>query len=118
MSKNGFEEMGDHFGKLATVDIKKVSQDSLEAAAEFYIKKLIPNIPISARKGKHAKDQVKIEIRENEVSVIFADEAFYWRFLEKGTAKMKATHFASRTWEQNKNKIEDIMTNKLLKELE
>lgn len=118
MSDNGFEDMGNHLGKLAAVDIKKVSQNSLEEAANFYASELIPRIPVSVRRGKHAKDMLKVEVKDDRVVVLFEDDAFYWRFVEKGTSKMKATHFASGTWEQNKTKIQDIMASKLLKELE
>lgn len=116
-NNNGFEDMSKHFGKLAKVDPEKISKESLEAAAEFYIEKLIPNIPVSLFKKKHAKDQVKVEVVDDGINVVFEDTAFYWRFLENGTTNMKAVHFKAGTWDQNKEKIQDIMTNKLIEEL-
>lgn len=114
---NGFEDMANHFGKLAKADPEKISKESLKEAAETYVKELIPNIPVSLMKKKHAKDQVKVEVSDDEIKVVFEETVFYWRFLNNGTTNLKALHFKERTWEQNKEKIQDIMTNKLIEEL-
>lgn len=118
MNNNGFADAADQLGKLASVDIKKISQESLKEAAEFYVSKLIPNIPKSLMKKKHMKDQVKVEIRDEEIAVVFEETAYYWRFVEKGTVNTKAQHFAGRTWSQHRKQIEEIMQNKFIKELE
>lgn len=114
---NGFNDMANHFGKLSKVDVEKVSKESIQEAAEYYVDKMIPNIPMSLMNKKHARDQLLVEIQDDQVIVKFEDTAFYWRFLENGTKNLKAQHFASGTWEQNKEKIEDIMTKKLIEEL-
>ncbi|EDP67308.1 hypothetical protein CAT7_07448 [Carnobacterium sp. AT7] len=116
-NNNGFADMSKHFGKLVKVDVEKISLDSLQEAAEYYVEKMIPNIPVSLMKKKHAKDHIKVEIQDEQVAVIFEDTAFYWRFIENGTVNLKAQHFASGTWEQNQEKIQDIMTKKLIEEL-
>lgn len=118
MSDNGFEDMSNHFGKLSRVDPKKISEKSLQEAADFYVSKLIPLIPVSKRKGKHAKDMISVVTDDEGFKVIFEDDAFYWRFLDKGTTKIKALNFKDKTWQQNKGRIESIMTEKLLRELE
>lgn len=118
MSDNGFEDMASHFGKLSQVDPKKISEESLQEAAEFYMSKLIPLIPVSKRNGKHAKNMASVVADDEGFKVVFEDDAFYWRFLDKGTTKIKALNFKEKTWQQNKGKIETIMTKKLLKELE
>lgn len=117
-NNNGFADMSKHFGKLAKVDPEKISKESLEEAANFYMEKLIPNIPVSLFDKKHARDQVKVEVVDDGIEVVFEGTAFYWRFIENGTVNIKATHFKQGTWEQNKEKIQDIMTRKLLEELE
>lgn len=116
-NNNGFSDMAKHFGELSKVDVEKISRESIKEAAEYYVEKMIPKIPKSLINKKHARDQLIVEVQDNQIVVRFEDTAFYWRFLENGTNKLKAQHFASGTWEQNKGKIEDIMTKKLIKEL-
>lgn len=116
MPDNGFADMANHLGTIAEVT-QKVTIESLEKAAEFYTEKLIPSIPKSLLKKKHAADHVKVELKDEEVVVSFEDTAYYWRFPENGTTNQKAQHFASGTFEQNKSQIEKIMTEKLLDEM-
>lgn len=113
-NRNGFQEQADYLGNLARVDPKKISMDSLKEAAEFYLKQLLPNIPKSLLKKKHMRDQIKVVVEDDAVKVQFEGTAFYWRFAENGTVNQKAQHFASGTYEQNKQKIEEIMTKKIL----
>lgn len=113
MSDNGFLDMSDHFGNLAKVT-DTVTLESLEKAANFYVSKLLPKIPVSLKKKKHMKDQIKVEIVEEEIIVKFDDTKFYWRFAENGTVNQKAQHFASGTFEQYKDQIESIMTKKVM----
>ena len=113
-NKNGFSEISDYLGNLSKVDPKKLSLESLEEAANFYLRQLLPNIPKSLLKKKHMRDQIKVVVEDNAVKVQFEGTAFYWRFAENGTTKQRAQHFASGTYEQNKEKIEEIMTKKIL----
>ena len=112
---NGFADMADYLGNLSKVDPKKISIESLEEAANFYMKQLLPKIPKSLLKKKHMKDHVKVVVEDYRVKVQFEDTAFYWRFAENGTTKQRAQHFASGTYEQNKQQIEEIMTKKIIK---
>ncbi|QUM61491.1 HK97 gp10 family phage protein [Enterococcus faecium] len=113
-NKNGFSEISDYLGNLSKVDPKKLSLESLEEAAKFYLEQLLPNIPKYLLKKKHMSEQIKVVVEEDRVKVQFEETAFYWRFTENGTTKQKAQHFASGTYEQNKEKIEEIMTKKIL----
>lgn len=113
-NKNGFAEMADFLGNLSKVDPKKLSLDALEEAANFYLDKLLPRIPKSLLKKKHMREQIKVVVEDERVKVQFEDSSFYWRFAENGTSKQRAQHFASGTYEQNKEKIEEIMTRKIL----
>lgn len=114
---NGFEDMSDYFGKLIDLE-EKVAMESLEEAANFYLEKLIPNIPKSLLKREHARDHVHVNVEKDKVQVEFDDKQFYWRFVENGAVGQRAQHFASGTFEQYKNEIEKIMTGKILKEME
>lgn len=114
-NENGFADMATKLGTLAKVT-EKVTMESLEDAAIFYMDKLIPYIPVSLLKKKHAKDHVKVEVKNDEVVVIFEDTAYYWRFPENGSANQKAQHFASGTFEQHKQKIEELMVKRILNE--
>jgi phage protein, HK97 gp10 family len=116
-NKNGFQEMAVYTSNLAKVDAEKISKESLIEAANFFVEKLLPNIPKSLMNKKHMKDHVKIEIDDDKVTVYFESTSFYWRFLENGTNKIEAKHFVEGTWQQQKTNIEDIMTQKLLKRL-
>lgn len=110
--------MAAYTSRLTRVNPEKITQDSLHEAAEYFVAKLLPVIPRSLRKGKHMRDYIKIEVSDEEITVYFENTAFYWRFIENGTVKITATHFVEGTWQQQKEKIEDIMTQKLMNELE
>lgn len=113
-NKNGFSEISDYLGNLSKVDPKKLSLESLEEAAKFYLEQLLPNIPKSLLKKKHMSEQIKVVVDDDRVKVQFEETAFYWRFVENGATNQRAQHFASGTYEQNKEKIEEIMTKKIL----
>lgn len=113
-NKNGFAEMSDILGELSRVDPVEVSLESLEEAANFYVDKMLPRIPKSLMKRKHMRDQIKVVVEKDRVRVAFEDTAYYWRFAENGTTNQRAQNFASGTYEQNKNKIEEIMTQKIM----
>ena len=113
-NNNGFKDMADYLGRLSKVDPTKLSMESLEVAANFYLKMLIPNIPKSLLKKKHMADQVKVEIEDEQVKVVFDETTFYWRFAENGTVNQRAQNFASGTYQKNKNEIEQILTQKII----
>lgn len=110
--------MLDYTTRLAQVDPVKVSMQSLNEAASFFVEKLLPVIPKSLMNKKHMRDHIKIEKSDESVTVSFEGTVFYWRFIENGTKDIKAEHFVEGTWQQNKETIMDIMTEKLLKEIE
>ena len=117
-NNNGFEDMADFLGQVSKVDPLKVSMESLEEAANFFVDKLIPNIPRSLRKKKHMADQVRVVVEKEKVRVVFEEDAYYWRFVENGRRDRKAQHFVRGTYEQNREQIEKIMTKKILESLE
>lgn len=113
--KQGFEDMADYFGTLSKVDVKKITTQSLEDAANFFMEQLIPVIPESLIKKEHARNKVHVEIDDKGVAVTFENTAYYWRFVENGTPTQKAQLFASKTYQGNKAKIEELMANKIIK---
>lgn len=117
-NNNGFQEMLDYTTTLTRVDPVKVTKESLLEAAEFFVEKLLPNIPESLRKKKHMKDHIKIEVKEDVVTVYFQNTAYYWRFIENGTKNIKAEHFVEGTWEKFGKEIETIMSKSLLEKME
>lgn len=110
--------MLDYTSRLAQVNPEKITLESLSEAAHYFVEKLLPNIPRSLMKKKHMRDHIKVDIEDDKVTVAFEDTSFYWRFVENGTVNMKAQHFVEGTWQQQKNIIEDIMTKKIIKEME
>ncbi|EAG8700719.1 HK97 gp10 family phage protein [Listeria monocytogenes] len=114
---NGFDDMVKKFDKLSNVS-EKLTLDVLEEAAEFFVKVLKPNIPISLRNRRHLQESLKIKIEGDTVVVYFDDNSFYWRFVENGTSKQRAQNFVKSTYAQNKNKIEKIMLSKIVKKME
>lgn len=117
-NNNGFQDMLDYTTQLARVDSKKITLESLEEAASFFVEKLLPVIPVSLRNKKHMRDHIKIELSEDKVTVYFERTSFYWRFIENGTKNIRAIHFVEGTYQQNKEEITDLMSNKLIKHLE
>ncbi|MDC0808935.1 HK97-gp10 family putative phage morphogenesis protein [Lactococcus petauri] len=115
---NGFQDMLDYTSRLSQVDPQKVTLESLNEAAQYFVDKLLPNIPRSLMKKKHMKDHIKVDVEDDKVTIYFEDTSFYWRFVENGTVNMKAQHFVEGTWQQQKSNVEDIMTKKIIKEME
>lgn len=117
-NNNGFQDIADYTGTLLRVDPEQIAIESLIDAAEFFVEKLIPNIPVSLLKKKHAKDQVEVKFSKEKVTVYFEGTAFYWRFVENGTVNIKAQHFVQKTWQQHQKEIERIMTDKIIRRME
>lgn len=110
--------MLDYTSRLSQVNPEKITIESLNEAAQYFVGKLMPSIPRSLMKKKHMKDHIKVVIEDDKVIIVFEDTSFYWRFVENGTVNMKAQHFVEGTWQQQKTNIENIMTKKIIKEME
>lgn len=78
--KNGFEAQADYFGNLMKADPTRITMKSLEEAAEFYVSKLLPQVPESLRTKEHMKDHLEVVIVDREVRVVFKDTAFIGDF--------------------------------------
>lgn len=109
---NGFEDMAK---KLSNINIgHSVEMSALEEAADFYLEKLLPQIPESVLNHQHAREHIHVSIEHDEVHVAFDDKAWYWIFPENGTIYQKPRHFARGTFQQNRSKIEQIMQQKII----
>lgn len=120
-NQNGFADMSEILRDLEEIPKKTTTQESLKAAADSFVKALIPNIPRSLFKKKHMADNVHVEVGEEGATVYFGETSFYWRFLEHGTAgkrPIKARHFVERTYDAHKEEIETILTKKIIEEME
>lgn len=109
---NGFEDLSK---QLSDIKINQtVAMAALERAADFYLDRLIPQIPESKFTRKHARDHIRVKLAGDEVHVAFDDDSWYWQFPENGTIYQRAQHFARGTYQQNRARIEQIMTEKIL----
>ncbi|WP_261809551.1 HK97-gp10 family putative phage morphogenesis protein [Levilactobacillus humaensis] len=112
---NGFEDLAE---KLSNIHIgETVAISALEEAADFYLEQLIPRIPESVLNKEHARDHIHVKVENNEVNVAFDDKGWYWIFPENGTIYQRATHYARGTFQQNRSRIEEIMTRKIMSKM-
>lgn len=122
-NNNGFADALKQIKTLLKVD-KKVTLEGLEAAAEYFVKKLKPRIPVSDRNKKHLRDMLKIVVLNDKVQVAFGVDGWYWHLVEHGhkkrgsSGRVKGRHFVRNTWDSENKKIEEIMLNKIIKKME
>lgn len=117
-NKNGFA------AALETIrtqlDVKQnVSMNALEQAANYFVKKLKPRIPVSDRNARHLREALKVVVKGDKVQVIFEGK-HYWYMVEKGHKKVsggrvKGRHFVRNTLDAEKEKLIEIMIDKIKK---
>lgn len=123
VNNNGFADALKEINTLLRVN-KAVEKDVLEEAAEYFVRKLKPLIPVSDRKSRHLRDSLKVVVKNDMVSVEFEDDAFYWHMVEHGHKKangkgrVKGRHFVQNTFDGEGDKIADIMANKIIRKME
>ena len=102
------------------INVKQnVSINALEEAADYFVKKLKPKIPVSNRNTKHLRDCLKVVIKGDMVQVFFENK-HYWYMVEKGhrTAngkRIRGTHFVRNTLDSENEKLIEIMIEKIKK---
>lgn len=122
-NNNGFLEAIEEINTLLKVD-QSVSMVALEEAANYFVGKLKSRIPVSNKNKTHLRDSLQVVVDEDIVSVIFGDEGWYWYLAEHGhragptRKKVKGRHFVRNTFNVEKEKIENIMVNKIIKKME
>lgn len=121
-NNNGFADMLKQTKQLLNVD-KKVTLSVLEEAADYFAKKLKPQIPVSKRNTWHLRDKLKIVVKDDMVQVVFDGVGWYWHLVEHGHKKpygrgrVKGRHFVRNTWNAESEKIEQILLNKIIQKM-
>ena len=122
-NNNGFAEALNRINTLMDVG-QDVEMDALTKAAKYFANKLRKNIKASDKsKQKHMRDSLKVVVKNDMVSVIFEDTAWYWYLAEHGHKKaggkgrVKGLHFVRNTIDTEKSELERIMLNQILNEL-
>lgn len=120
-NNNGFADALKEINTLLKLD-KQVELDVLEEAANYFVEKLKPRIPVSRFNKKHLRDQLKVVVQKDMVQVVFEGDAFYWHLVEHGHrkvngGKVKGVHMVQNTWNKEGDKIAEIMANKIMKKM-
>ena len=120
-NNNGFADALREINTLLKLD-KKVELDVLEEAANYFVDKLRPQIPVSKRNKKHMRDSLKVVVKKDVVQVVFDGDIFYWHLVEHGHrkvngGKVRGRHFVQNTWDKHGDKVAEIMTNKIFKKM-
>ncbi|EAC7998116.1 hypothetical protein HU17_00080 [Listeria monocytogenes] len=117
VNNNGFADAAKKLDRLSKINNHTILL-TLEEAAIYFANVLRPNIPRANRNSKHLNTLINVKIEDNQVIVYFESDGFYWRFVEHGSVHQRAQNFIKSTYMSNRDKIEKIMTNKILKKLE
>jgi len=121
-NNNGFADALKEINKLLKVN-NKVTIDVLEQAANYFVEKLKPRIPVSNKSHKHLRDSLKVVVKDDMVQVVFEGNAWYWHLAEHGhragptRKKVKGKHFVQNTFNAESDKIAEIMANKIIKKM-
>jgi len=108
---NRLKDIGKKAGTIANTALKAAAEPVLEDA-----KSLVPKNTGRLREGLKITD-VKTQngVKYVLVGIIKKDnpELFYGKFIEFGTSKMSARPFLGPAYEKNKEKIQEIIAQKL-----
>ncbi|WAA10840.1 HK97-gp10 family putative phage morphogenesis protein [Fervidibacillus albus] len=121
-NNNGFLEALEEINTLLKVD-KKVEIDVLEKAANYFVQRLKPRIPVSKSSGPHLRDNIKVVVKNDVVQVVFEGNSWYWHLVEhghkkpNGIGKVKGRHFVQNTWDTEGDKIAEMMANKIFEKM-
>lgn len=116
-NNNGFEDALKQINTLLNVN-QQVTLNVLEEAAKYFVDKLRKNIPRSKLKKEHMQNALKVVVLNDKVQVVFEDWVFYWRFVDRGTKKMRGRHFVRNTLDAESNRISEILTSKIIRKME
>lgn len=100
---------------------KKISDSTTEKALQQSAGLLKEKIETTApyRKGTLSESIIMSDVKDGQINVgpDQQGKAFYGHFLEFGTSKMPAQPFMGPVYENNKTKVQEIMTDVIKKEL-
>lgn len=121
-NNNGFADALNRLNTLIDVGTT-VQINVLEEAAEYFAKKLRENIKLGSG-NVHLKDEIKVVIHKDYVSVQFSDKAWYWHLYENGHKKpngkgrVKGSHVVRNTIDKENNAISKMLISKIIKKME
>ncbi len=105
------EEIGNKAGKIQNEALKKAAETVLDSAKEKVpvdTGKLKDNLDISKVKTKNGEKYIEVGITKGDNS-----EIFYGKFIEWGTSQRPATPYLQPAYEENQNKIKEIIKQEL-----
>lgn len=121
-NRNGFAEALEQMRTITKVD-GEFTLDVLEEVAKYFADKLRANIPVGYG-DTHLRDELIVRVHKDRVSVEFSDKGWYWYLAEHGHAKVggkgrvKGLHFVRNTMDAEKEKIEQMLLDKIIKKME
>jgi HK97 gp10 family phage protein len=105
----------------------ETAKRAVNAAADIYVERLQPNIPVSDGNGHHVRDELTYkpgQYADGSTDVGFTKKGYYGRFLNNGTAKMHdkvppgGLHFMEHTYDEAKEAMQQAMFDEVRKDLE
>lgn len=120
-NNNGFADALKQTKTLLKVS-EKVVISVLEEAANYFVERLKPRIPVGHT--KRLRDGLAVKVKGDMVQVVFEGNTFYWHLVEHGHKKrngrgrVKGRHFVRNTWDTEGKKIEQIMLSKIIEKME
>lgn len=121
-NRNGFADALNQINTLMDIG-EEVELEVLEEAANFFAEKLADAIPIGSG-TQHLKNEIEVKVKGDMVQVIFSDKAWYWSLADKGHKKpngrgrVKGLHFTKKTIDTYRDKIADMMAQKMINRME
>lgn len=120
-NRNGFAEALEQLNTVLDVS-EQVTLDVLEDVANYFANKLRANIPLG-HENVHLREEVRVVVYKDYVSVEFSGKGWYWYLAEHGHKKrggkgrVKGLHFVRNTMDVEKNKIEKMLLDKIMKKM-
>jgi HK97 gp10 family phage protein len=105
------EEMGNKAGKIQNEALKRAAETVLDSAKEKVpvdTGKLKDTLDMSTVKTKNGEKYIEVGITKGDNS-----EIFYGKFIEWGTSQRPATPYLQPAYEENQNKIKEIIKQEL-----
>ena len=94
----------------------KIANDALRKAGEYLVDEMKRETPVRTGKLRDSIEHSNIKTKDNVKYIeVGPNKTTNWRakYLEFGTKKMKANPFMSRAYEKNKDKVQEIIADKL-----
>ncbi|WP_026486811.1 HK97-gp10 family putative phage morphogenesis protein [Caldanaerobius polysaccharolyticus] len=113
-----FEGMDELLRKVEELGKKgsRIENTALKTAGEYLAEEMKKEAPVRTGELRDSIKASNAKTKQGQKYVeVGPDETTNWRakFIEFGTVKMKANPFMSRAYEKNKDKIQEIIAQKL-----